>query len=56
MFERINGKYDADTTAPMRLLARIYSKTNRHEQAVVMQKSVVDIIGKNMGKKSVPVL
>ncbi len=50
IFERVNGKSDADTTAPMRVLARIYSKTNRHEKAIVMQKRVVDIRGKIWGK------
>ena len=42
IFERINGRIDADTTAPMLVLARIYSKTGRHDEAIITEKEVLN--------------
>ncbi|MBQ1659967.1 MAG: tetratricopeptide repeat protein, partial [Clostridia bacterium] len=50
IFERINGRSDADTTAPLRVLARIYAKTGRIEKAISLQKEVVEVRGKIWGK------
>lgn len=42
IFERINGRTDADTTSPMLVLARIYSKTGRLDNAVSTVKEVLN--------------
>lgn len=42
IFERINGRIDADTTAPMLVLARIYSKTGRLDNAISTVKEVLN--------------
>lgn len=48
-FMKINGEVDPDTTAPMRVLAMIYSKTNRFDEAVNMERRVIEIRGKLWG-------
>ncbi len=50
IFDRINGRVDADTTAPMRVLAMIYSKTKRFDEAISMEKEVIEIRGELWGK------
>lgn len=41
IFLEINGELDADTDAPMQVLTRVYSKLDRLEDAVDMQKRVI---------------
>ena len=40
---RLNGEINSDTTAPMRVIARIYSKLGRLDEAVQMQNKVIKI-------------
>ncbi len=50
IFDRINGRKDADTTAPMRVLAMIYSKTKRFDESIEMEKEVIEIRGQLVEK------
>lgn len=50
IYLELNGEVNSDTTAPMRVLARIYSKLNRLDDAINMQQRVIDIRGILWGK------
>ena len=43
IFTKLNGERDADPTAPMRVLAQVYSKQGRLTQAVELMEKVIHI-------------
>lgn len=43
LYVNIKGESNSDTTAPMWVLALIYSKTGRHQEAIELQKRVIEI-------------
>ncbi len=49
IFMRAFGERNSDTTAPMRILARTYSKLGRFEEAIQMQERVIRIRGQLWG-------